>query len=543
MKVQKIFSYIQKIYGPKIFLLSLVTAALNLILLMLINRGLAAISAGLSAPYQLSVAFFVSLVTYFLLDLKYQAVLARLSEKFAARIRLELLDRIRKSAYERFEKIPIDRTLLVLIGDPTRIATLTTLMSSFITSAATTIGVLIYIYFLSAQGFLFCIFLVILYLTISMLAQRRNIRNLKFQNTLEEDLLKHIFDFVYGIKGVKIDHSQDNDLYDNYLVPRSARLQDEKTQNTIFQAWTNSSGSILFLLTTGCFLFLLPAFHLNILNHPAQFVVSIFFARGSVMALIPLFSGFASVVTSIDRVEKFKLELGESEIKKSDDYDMPFESLTLRELSYSYADDRRFTVGPIDLEIRKGDLIFVHGGNGSGKSTLVKLLCSLYPAHHGTIMLNDVTIGPAALRSYRDLFGISFTDNHLSANLYGGKTEMDDAIGLYIEQLGLAHKISFKDNAFSGIDLSEGQKKRVSLIQLLVKDKPIYIFDEWAANQDPEFREYFYRNILADLVSRKKAVIVITHDDRYFSLATRLIKLDNGRLFEMEKRSFSNHTY
>jgi len=539
MKVQKIFSYIQRIYGPMIFLLSLATAALNILLLMLINRGLATIGAGYSPAYRIGVGFFICLIAYLSLDYIYQAALIKLSENFTCKVRLELLDQIRKSSYEKYEKIGMDRIWPVLSADPLKIGLLATLTSSFISSAATIVGVLIYIFFLSIQGFLYSMLLLAAYLAISLVAQRRIVRHLKYQNTLEEDLFMHILDLVLGIKEMKVDHDQNDDLYGNYLVPKATRLQDERTENTIFQTRISSFGSSIFLLTIGCFLFLLPVLHWNLLKDPVQFVVAIFFVRGSVLQLVPLFPGFATAVSTIERLEQFKKDLGDNEIRSSGKQEGSFESLRLEEVSFSYPGEtgaRQFTVGPINLEIRKGDLIFIHGGNGSGKSTLARLLCSLYPARQGTMMLNNTKIGSADLRSYRDLFGVSFTDNYLSAKLYGNTIPVSDEVNFYIEKLGLAQTISFKGNSFSSLNLSEGQKKRVSLIHLLIKDKPIYIFDEWAANQDPEFRDFFYRNIVADLVTNKKTVIVITHDDRYFYLARRLFKMDNGRLFEVEHR-------
>jgi putative ATP-binding cassette transporter len=59
-----------------------------------------------------------------------------------------------------------------------------------------------------------------------------------------------------------------------------------------------------------------------------------------------------------------------------------------------------------------------------------------------------------------------------------------------------------------------------------------YVFDEWAADQDPLFKELFYTRLLPELKARGKLVVVITHDDKYFHLADRLLKLEEGRLEE-----------
>jgi putative ATP-binding cassette transporter len=63
-----------------------------------------------------------------------------------------------------------------------------------------------------------------------------------------------------------------------------------------------------------------------------------------------------------------------------------------------------------------------------------------------------------------------------------------------------------------------------------LEDRPFYLFDEWASDQDPLFKDVFYKQLLPELKSRNKAVLVITHDDRYFAGADRLIRLDYGRI-------------
>jgi putative ATP-binding cassette transporter len=86
------------------------------------------------------------------------------------------------------------------------------------------------------------------------------------------------------------------------------------------------------------------------------------------------------------------------------------------------------------------------------------------------------------------------------------------------------------DGAFSNRALSTGQRKRLALVVAYLEDRPFYLFDEWAADQDPSFKAVFYEQLLPELRARGKAVIVITHDDRYFDLADRLLKLDNGQI-------------
>ena len=78
--------------------------------------------------------------------------------------------------------------------------------------------------------------------------------------------------------------------------------------------------------------------------------------------------------------------------------------------------------------------------------------------------------------------------------------------------------------------LSRGQQKRLALLVALLEDRPFYVFDEWAADQDPHFKNIFYSELLPELKAAGKAVLVITHDERYFPLADRLLHLEDGKL-------------
>ena len=80
------------------------------------------------------------------------------------------------------------------------------------------------------------------------------------------------------------------------------------------------------------------------------------------------------------------------------------------------------------------------------------------------------------------------------------------------------------------IDLSRGQRKRLALLTAYLEDRPFYIFDEWSSDQDPVFRKIFYTQILPELKARGKAILVISHDDPYFHLADRCIKMEDGKL-------------
>ena len=190
-------------------------------------------------------------------------------------------------------------------------------------------------------------------------------------------------------------------------------------------------------------------------------------------------------------------------------------------------------LGPMDLTIHQGELLFIVGGNGSGKTTLAMLLLGLYQPEAGTITLNGVPVTEANLENYRQYFSAVFSDFHLFEQLLGTDQQaLSDRTTHYIKLFGMAHKVKVIDSKFSTIDLSSGQRKRLALVSSYLEDRPIYLFDEWASDQDPVFKRVFYTELLPDLKARGKTVLIITHDDAYFHLADRIIKLEDGHLEE-----------
>jgi putative ATP-binding cassette transporter len=207
-------------------------------------------------------------------------------------------------------------------------------------------------------------------------------------------------------------------------------------------------------------------------------------------------------------------------------------------------EDRPFTLGPIDLSIRQGEVIYLIGGNGSGKTTLAMLLLGLYEPEQGHVELNGVKIDKRNLVQYRQQFSAVFADFHLFDEiLCHDQAQIAKRATHYLHTLELDHKVSISGNRFSTTSLSSGQRKRMALIASYLEDRPIYLFDEWAADQDPVFRRVFYTELIPDLKRKGKTVIVISHDDAYFECADRLVQVAQGRLVDVSAETLKAGLY
>jgi len=210
-----------------------------------------------------------------------------------------------------------------------------------------------------------------------------------------------------------------------------------------------------------------------------------------------------------------------------------FDSLALAGVTHAYhreREDRSFTLGPIDFELRRGEIVFLIGGNGSGKTTLAKLLVGLYAPEGGQLLLNGRPVGDADRDGYRQLFSTVFSDFFLFDQLLGLGADLDHQAHAWLRELQLDRKVTVVGGQLSTTALSAGQRKRLALLVAYLEDRPVYVFDEWAADQDPAYKAIFYERLLPELRARGKTVLVITHDDRYFHIADRCVELDAGQL-------------
>jgi putative ATP-binding cassette transporter len=208
--------------------------------------------------------------------------------------------------------------------------------------------------------------------------------------------------------------------------------------------------------------------------------------------------------------------------------------LELRGVTHTYRrenEEESFLLGPIDLALKPGELVFLVGGNGSGKTTLAKILIGLYVPEGGEIHFGFGKVDDGNREEYREHFAVVFSDFFVFEKLLGLDAEaLDEEALRYLRQLHLEQKVQVRDGVLSTVDLSQGQRKRLALMTAYLEDRPIYLFDEWAADQDPVFKEVFYLALLPELKARGKTVIVISHDDHYFHVADRVLKLDYGKI-------------
>lgn len=234
-----------------------------------------------------------------------------------------------------------------------------------------------------------------------------------------------------------------------------------------------------------------------------------------------------------EEVDAFKPAL---QVAKSELPDEPFKSIRFEEVTYQYVlpgNRPSFKLGPINLRIRSEEILFIEGGNGSGKSTFINLLSGLYIPKSGNIYYNECLITEENQESYMNRLSAIFTGNHMFSENYDGFdiSDKNDHLVKLLEMVRLESIVRIDpEKNWMNAQLSKGQQKRLALVHSLLESKELLILDEWAAEQDPEFRAYFYNELLSQIKGMGKTVILITHDDRYLGKADRNIRFSEGNV-------------
>ena len=345
-------------------------------------------------------------------------------------------------------------------------------------------------------------------------------------------------DIINGFKEIRLNSARSAAAMEAY---QSASDRAEAASIASGERWASLIllSSVVTYLMLGMIGFVLPQYMSEHGVTVFELVPTLLFCMGPVARIVaqsPMFLEAEAGLKAIADIER-QLDEGGSvspaEARAMSSAYRDFRELAYRGLTFSYAEQSNgssFRVGPLDLTVKRGETLFLVGGNGSGKSTALRLLTGLYPAKEGVIEVDSMRVEGRAVAGLRELFSAVFADFHLFDRLYGIENSDPAIVQRLIAEMGLAHKVGFENGRFSQINLSTGQRKRLALIEALAENRPIYIFDEWSAEQDVHFRKYFYTKVLANLKAAGKTVIAVTHDERYWHVADRVVRLDLGKV-------------
>jgi putative ATP-binding cassette transporter len=516
------------------FIASITGGAANVAMIALLQH---VVSGGLKASSSVLLTFVALCAIVLFLRMSSQLLLTHLSQRATFQLVMQLCRQIVATPLSKLEKIGKVRLNAALTDDVSILINGLVLIPGVLTQSTVVLLCVVYMVRLSPMmaAILIC-FLAIGAAAIHV-AMRGNRRFLTLAWKDRDLLFDHFRSLLEGVKELKL-HRQRRHAFIEQVVPSVAKSYERHNLNAtaVFSLGAGFSQILIFAVMA-----------LAVFCLPRWFGASSYVASGFIILVLYLMVPLEYLTFAVPNVGRADLalkQLWSLELSRSEELDQreleleepskDREILRLDGVMHKYRrelQDGEFTLGPIDLSIRRGALVFLIGGNGSGKTTLAKILTGLYVPEAGEIRLSGAIVNDENRESYRQHFSAVFHDFYLFDRLLGlEEAALSRRSQEYLTLLQLDRHVTIIDGRFSTRDLSQGQKKRLALLVAYLEDRPIYLFDEWASDQDPFFKDFFYTEMLPDLQRRGKTIVVISHDDRYYNAGTHLIKLVDGMI-------------
>ena len=450
---------------------------------------------------------------------------------------LRLIDKLRRVDYSAFKTVSSADIYAVIGGDKNAVITAARFVASAVSAVVTIVFSLIYLSTVSVAA------VVLILLEYGLITFIFHLYNVSMAKRFEADTqasgsfsqsLRNIID---GFAEVKMNNIKSEAIYNNSIKPASFRKTESYKTTEISWVKLLVANNAAIFIPLGLIVFILPVLSAANVQSVVEIMTIILIIMGPAGMLTTFISNAAMANNTLLRMESVEKQLDEAVNKEEEgDLSMPpqtpeFSVLAMNELRFAYSEEGGKTGFSLYIEnfrLEKGELLIIKGGNGSGKSTFLRVLAGLFLPKNGDIMLGDIRVSSLKGSDYRSLFSIVFSDFHLFDDFYGlnidkqilhywaGKLEITDVIRNY-EQ---SHELPSA--------LSSGQRKRMALLAAILEDRKIMLLDEVAADFDPEFRTKYYREIIPELKTAGRTLILVSHDDRYFDVADRVVEFREG---------------
>jgi putative pyoverdin transport system ATP-binding/permease protein len=506
-------------------------------ILTAINSGAQAADTGKVSLW--SATLFIVALFLFIKTQQYILITATAEiEAIIHKLRLRLMDHVRHSELLPLESIGRGEIVGAITKETATLTQMSNTLAFSAQGAVLIFFVALYVAYLSLLAFTMSV-IILGIAAVLFHARSRQLRMASHEaSNLEHRLFDRLMDILNGFKEVRLNTARSEELFQHIVeVSRAAANIKIRAQSETFKRMIFLQSALYALL--GAIAFAVPTFSGAMGEESiTKTITALVFIVGTCFGLvqaIPIISAANTAADNIERLEARLLAAIPTTEVAAIEPPKRFEKVEMRNVVFRYVDkwsDAVFQVGPIDFTLQSGELVFITGGNGSGKSTFLKLLAGFYKPDSGEITFDGVRVNDSTRQAYRELIAAIFPDYHLFEKLYGVPDPDPAEVNRLLTEFRLQDKTHLTDRQFSTLDLSQGQRKRLALTVSLLEKRPILLLDEWAADQDPEFRSKFYYELLPELKRAGETVVAITHDDRYLDemdLPARRLRMEDGR--------------
>lgn len=510
--------------------LSLASAALGIGLIAFINQRLIE-----NVDISLSVLpeFLGLLVLLMAVTLASQLALTTLGHHFVYRLRGEFIKRLLDTPIERVEHLGSASLLAGLTSDIRNITIAFVRLPELMQGIILAMGCAWYLAVLSPKMLLITTVWLVITIWGGFILVSRVYRHLAILRETEDKLHNDYQTVLEGRKELALNRERAQYIFDKIYQPDAKEYRHHIVRADTFHLSAVNWSNIMMLGAIGLVFWMANSLGWADTNVAATFSLTLLFLRTPLLSAVGALPTLLTAQVAFNKLNKFHLAPYQPEFTHPETR-APWQTLELRNVEFRYGDNS-FAVGPINLTIHRGELLFLIGGNGSGKSTLAMLLTGLYQPVSGEIVLDGETISAQNMDTYRQHFSAVFTDVWLFDQLLGpqGKPANPELVEQWLQRLKMSSRLTLENGKILDLKLSKGQKKRVALLLALAEERDIILLDEWAADQDPHFRRDFYQVLLPLMQQMGKTIFAISHDDHYFIHADRLLEMRNGQLSEL----------
>jgi len=452
------------------------------------------------------------------------------------RFRLNIIQLVLKSDLSIFKFISKNEIQMRVTRDTQMVSQAIVTIVTIGQSTAIVFFALIYLATLSWIASILMLGFLLVTLSIFLQVEKKATAELKASYTEDSKTFEFVAEFLAGFQEIKMSSKRAKGFIED-LVSSARKSRETREESLITLGKTFSFLQIILYIAVGMLIFVVPVLSDSFSDVVLKVTTTSLFMVGSFQSVFTSLPMIIQAEASAKQLLSLKstLEQTHNQTNSEDAKDQYVNAkrLALHGITYQYQsleEKRHFDLGPITTTFEAGKVYFIRGQNGSGKTTLIRVLLGLYAPTKGFITVDDQLVNQPSSSAYRDLFAVVFSDFFLFKKLYGiNQKSLDEGQSL-IEMFQLEEKVSILNNQFDTIHLSTGQRKRLGLLEALLEDKQFVVLDEWAADQDPEFRKYFYQVLIPYIKGLGKTLIAISHDDRYFDVADEIITIDEGKL-------------
>ncbi|MEG3112497.1 MULTISPECIES: multidrug ABC transporter permease/ATP-binding protein [Pantoea] len=513
-----------------VIFLTLLSAVLGIGMIAFINREMI---VAINTSFSVLPQFLFQLLLLMAVTLASQLALTLLGHQFVWRMRGQFIKRILDTHVERIEQIGNAQLLAGLTSDVRAITIAFVRLPELIQGIIITLGSAFYLAWLSPKMLLVTSVWLAITLIGGWLLVSRVYQHMAKLREVEDNLYRDYQTVIEGRKELQLNRERARLVYETVYQEDANTYRHHIVRADTYHLSAVNWSNIMTLGAIGMVFFMANSLGWANTAVAATFSLTLLFLRTPLLSAVGALPTLLSAQVAFRKLNAFDLAPFEPDF-----HTLPalsdWQTLELRDVRFHYGENG-FKVGPINLTLRRGELVFLIGGNGSGKSTLAMLLTGLYQPQSGQLLLDGRAIEASDLDNWRKHFSAVFTDVHLFDQLISreGVPANPALVQQWLEKLKMQDKLKIEGNKVLNLQLSKGQSKRLALLLAAAEERDVLLLDEWAADQDPHFRRIFYRELLPWLQESGKTVFAISHDDHYFTHADRLLEMRDGQLSEL----------